>query len=72
MSSLKKKKLKCYICKKKIIFPLLCNCNNYFCTKHKYPSHNCEITKRKHKENLIQNILKGKCIPNKHNYTPIH
>lgn len=55
----KKKKLKCFICSKKItILNFSCKCNNIFCNIHKYPEeHNCSYDYKKENRIKLENDL---------------
>lgn len=58
-----KKKLKCYICSKKLLISTFkCRCNIYYCNLHKYPEdHNCNYDyKTEYQKELIKNNKKLK------------
>ena len=52
----KKKKIKCFCCKKKSLIMIRCKCGNLFCLNHKCPeSHNCTFNFKHEisKDNII-------------------
>ena len=43
----------CFICKKTVLVPFKCNCDNIFCVKHKLPEkHYCGFDFKTKKEHL--------------------
>ena len=57
----KKKKNRCYCCKKKVgMLGITCKCGKLFCTSHMHPeSHECSFNHKEFKkEQLTNNLIK--------------
>ena len=67
----KKKKMKCFLCKKKIksVIPIKCRCEQYFCRLHKMiDEHDCSFDYQGNQKKKYQNIILKLNITNLKNY----